>query len=78
MEDGKGKFVWYSHFIVQNTLEREVVDHDAQRTVGLFSMNCKYGSPENCNNSWRIWCDGSSGCGEEGYVDIEIQIQCCK
>ena len=41
-------------------------------------MNCKYGSPENCNNTWRIWCDGNTGCGEEGYEDIEIQIQCCK
>ena len=41
-------------------------------------MNCKYGCPQNCKNPWRIWCDGNNGCGEEGYKDIDIQIQCGK
>ena len=41
-------------------------------------MNCNYDSPIQCNNPWRIWCDGINGCGNKGYIDVDIQIQCPK
>ena len=56
----------------------QVIDRNKERSLGLINSDCSTESPVNCTEGWRLWCDGTHGCGKEEYKKVSLQIHCCK